>query len=195
MPKKKIAFHLKCSAKVKQGYRCFSTPHSANNMIQCEFCKKEYSEDRIRSHVIGVHGVYVPKTIFTFSQNVKQQPSDQNSFDKQKIQKKILEPKKLQHRNISKKCQKNINSVYCKYCKNVGHFVKRCPVLAKQRCHNCNSFGHLTKSCWMFANQNSKSNWQNPCNYNSNFGSWHNQSNDHWAHDINQNFMQYPYHF
>ena len=106
-------------------------------MIQCEFCKKEYSEDRIRSHVIGVHGVYVPKTIFTFSQNIKQQPNDQNSFDKQKIQEKILEPKKLQHKNISKKCQKNINSVYCKYCKNVGHFVKRCPVLAKQRCQEC----------------------------------------------------------
>ena len=84
-------------------------------MIQCEFCKKEYSEDRIRSHVIGVHGVYVPKTIFTFSQNIKQQPNDQNSFNKQKIQEKILEPKKYSIKIF----QKNAKRILIQYIANI----------------------------------------------------------------------------
>ena len=196
---------------------CPSTPDSTANMVQCEFCQEEYSENRIKSHVIGVHGVYVPKDVSISCQNIKQ-PVNQNSLvvspflgtlnsnfllqpppppplpkHKIKMQENNSEAKKTQyHQNISPDCLKNNYSAFCKYCKNFGHFVKKCPVLAKQRCHKCNSFGHLTRNCQIFGNQNSKSNWRNPHNSNY-FGSWHNQSNGHWAPDINQNSMHYPY--
>lgn len=44
----------------------------------------------------------------------------------------------------------------CKYCHNIGHIKKNCPILGSMHCTYCNDMGHVRSRCFMLKINNKK---------------------------------------